>query len=80
MQGKQAGLPIQIASAPVEAEFTGISFSSDYKTMFLSVQHPGEKSKSINQLSSHWPSGDKSQLPKPTVVTITGPSLDFLMT
>ena len=52
MSGPHAGEAIQIGSAPVDAELTGLSFSSDYKTLFLSVQHPGEKSKSLDKLTS----------------------------
>ena len=39
-RGIQAGEIIQVASAPVDAEFTGPCFSGDGKTLFLSVQHP----------------------------------------
>ena len=41
-KGPQAGIPIRVVSAPIGAELTGPSFSDDYKTLFLSVQHPGE--------------------------------------
>ena len=73
LTGKEAGQVFQVASAPVDAEFTGPSFSPDGKTLFLSVQHPGVRSKSPSHLSSHWPSGDQSQFPRSTVVTIQGP-------
>lgn len=76
-QGKYAGQVTQIASAPKDAELTGLSFSEDYKTLFLSVQHPGELSKNWNQLTSHWP--NKIGTPKPAVVQIYGKSLDFLV-
>jgi len=74
-QGKQAGMVIQVASAPVDAEFTGLSFSPDQKTLFMSVQHPGELSKDIANPTSHWPSGNT---PKPTVVAIEGKYLEDL--
>src|SRR5690606_19242731 len=51
-EGENAGVPLQIASAPTDAEFTGPCFSPDGKTLFLSVQHPGEYSESIDNLSS----------------------------
>lgn len=73
--GKNAGEVIQVASAPVDAELTGICFSPDQKTLFLSVQHPGERSKSLQELSSTWPTGST---PKPTVVAIQGPLLEKL--
>jgi uncharacterized protein len=79
MSGDQAGIPIQIASAPVDAELTGPSFSSDYQTLFLSVQHPGASStKSLKKLSSHWPDG-KDEIPKSAVVAIQGQLLNRLM-
>ncbi len=74
-QGKNAGEVIQVASAPNEAEFTGPCFSEDYKTLFLSVQHPGEKSKSLESLTSQWPHDIESKLPHPAVICIEG---DFL--
>jgi secreted PhoX family phosphatase len=41
-QGKNAGIPFRFAVAPPGAELCGTCFSHDGKTMFLSVQHPGE--------------------------------------
>jgi len=73
--GEQAGQVIQVASAPFDAEFTGPYFSPDGKTLFLSVQHPGESSESIDELSSHWPNGGSS-MPRSSVITIQGPSLE----
>jgi len=75
--GEHAGKPIQIASAPFDAELTGPCFSPDGKTLFLSVQHPGDQSTSPDDLSSHWPEGGNS-VPKPSVVCITGPSLEAI--
>lgn len=69
--GKNAGLAFQVASAPKDAELTGPCFSSDYKTLFLSVQHPGEKSESLSSLTSHWPDGGNAK-PRPCVVQIYG--------
>jgi len=69
--GPQAGKVIQIASAPVGAEFTGPCFSDDWKTLFLSVQHPGENSQHLGELTSHWPLGGET-IPRPGVITISG--------
>lgn len=77
MSGPRAGQAYRVASAPMDAEFTGPCFSPDGKTLFLSVQHPGANSKGLNQLTSHWPEGGKS-VPKPSVVTIQGPALEAL--
>ncbi|MCB0341077.1 MAG: DUF839 domain-containing protein [Bdellovibrionales bacterium] len=79
MSGPHAGNVFQLASAPTDAELTGPTFSSDGETLFLSVQHPGKSSVSLEKLSSHWPHG-KSSLPRPAVVTISGPAMKALMT
>lgn len=75
--GKEAGRIIQIASAPIDAEFTGPWFSPDYKTLFISVQHPGDRSTSIDQLTSRWPH-DEEGIPKPAVITLQGDLLEKL--
>jgi secreted PhoX family phosphatase len=69
--GKDAGKVIRVASAPRDAEFTGPWFSPDGKTLFLSVQHPGEQTTDLNKPTSKWPF-DKDNIPKPSVVAITG--------
>ena len=76
--GENAGSIIQVASAPVEAEFTGPCFSPDWKTLFLSVQHPGEKSISLRNTSSKWPKEKGG--PKPAVISISGKLLKDIMT
>ncbi|NNC84138.1 MAG: DUF839 domain-containing protein [Flavobacteriales bacterium] len=73
--GPQEGEVIQMASAPNDAELTGPFFSPDGKTLFLSVQHPGETSVSLEKLTSHWPDGGDS-IPLPSVVAIEGPLLE----
>jgi hypothetical protein len=69
--GKDAGKVIRVASAPTDAELTGPWFSPDGKTLFLSIQHPGEQTKEIDNPTSKWPF-DKDNIPKPAVVAITG--------
>jgi uncharacterized protein len=41
-QGEQAGQAHLFALGPMESELTGPYLSSDQRTLFLSVQHPGE--------------------------------------
>jgi uncharacterized protein len=41
-QGKQAGQAFLFGMGPMECETTGPFFSRDQKTLFLSIQHPGE--------------------------------------
>lgn len=72
MSGSNAGIASRVANAPIEAELTGPCFSQDGKTLFLSVQHPGGASRSLKNLTSHWPDGGGS-LPKPSVVAIKLP-------
>jgi hypothetical protein len=74
--GPQAGMAIQVASAPVEAELTGLCFSPDFKTLFVSVQHPGEKTKDLARPTSQWPTG---KTPRPSVVAITGSTLEKIV-
>ncbi len=76
-KGNQAGEIIQVASAPIDAEFTGPWFTDDYQTLFLSVQHPGETSPSLSELTSTWPEYNQNT-PKSSVVTISGPLLNHL--
>jgi secreted PhoX family phosphatase len=69
--GEDAGKVIRVASAPKDAELTGPWFSPDGKTLFLSVQHPGERTKDLKNPTSEWPF-DGDRLPKPSVVAIKG--------
>ncbi|MEZ6141824.1 MAG: DUF839 domain-containing protein [Zavarzinella sp.] len=69
--GDSAGDAFQFASGPNDAELTGPWFSEDGKTLFLSVQHPGEESPDKQNLTSNWP-GKPGDIPKPAVVAITG--------
>lgn len=75
MNGNNSGRIFRVAQAPMDAELTGPCFSDDGKTLFLSVQHPGAKTKQLNALTSHWPDGGDS-IPRPAVVAIEIP--DFL--
>ena len=78
LAGTLSGQAFQIASAPVDAELTGITFSPDEESLFVSVQHPGKKSKYPHKLTSHWPGGG-STIPKSAVVEIYGKSLQQLI-
>jgi len=69
--GKDAGKVIRVVTAPRDAELTGPWFSPDGKTLFLSVQHPGEQTKDLNNPTSTWPF-DADNIPKSAVVAING--------
>lgn len=67
--GPHAGVAFLAAIGPVECELTGPCFTPDGKTLFLSVQHPGEQSASRAALTSHWPHGG-GELPRGAVVAV----------
>ncbi|STO98559.1 Predicted phosphatase [Grimontia hollisae] len=52
-------------TGPIACEITGLTFSPDYKTMFVGIQHPGE-----DLAPSHFPDGGDS-IPRSTVMRIT---------
>lgn len=49
---------------PKECEVTGAAMSSDGKTLFVGIQHPGERG------DSHWPEGGDS-VPRSAVIAVT---------
>jgi uncharacterized protein len=55
--GPQRGLLKQLASGPMGCEVTGCEFTPDGRTLFLSIQHPGEGGSLANPIS-HWPDGN----------------------
>ena len=73
--GEDAGKVIRVASAPRDAELTGPWFAADGKTLFLSVQHPGEQTQSLEAPTSTWPF-DADGIPKSAVVAIQGPLIE----
>ena len=73
--GPEKGRPLQFASLPCEAEATGPAWSRDASTLFLSVQHPGERFGTRRQgmpppRGSNWPSKRLGSPPQPAVVAI----------
>lgn len=72
--GVNAGKVIQMASAPNDAEFTGPCFGPDGE-LFLSVQHPGETSQDLQNLTSNWPDGPGT-IPRSAVIVISGDTLE----
>ena len=49
---------------PKECEITGLAWSADRKTLFVGIQHPGEKG------NSHFPGGGSS-VPRSSIVAVT---------
>lgn len=68
-RGRYKARAFRFASGPIESEMCGVYLTPDEKTMFLSIQHPGENTVDIKNPTSRWPDGD---IPKPAVVAITG--------
>ncbi|WP_287129064.1 PhoX family phosphatase [Candidatus Cyanaurora vandensis] len=77
-----AGKVHRFACGPVECELTGPSFTPDETTLFVAVQHPGErmgirtpdspKDNRGNLRGSNWPQvGASGCAPRPAVVAIT---------
>ena len=54
----------RFATGPIACEITGLAFSEDQRTLFVGVQHPGEKGK-----PSHFPAGGNSK-PRSTIMAI----------
>jgi secreted PhoX family phosphatase len=55
--GPQRGLAKQLASGPTGCEVCGCEFTPDGRTLFLSIQHPGEGG-TLENPRSHWPDGN----------------------
>jgi secreted PhoX family phosphatase len=69
--GSAKGKARQFASAPVEGELAGMSFTPDERTLFTTVMHPGELSTS-SKVTSMWPHRFADTMPRPGLVAISG--------
>ncbi len=62
-------------TGPKGCEITGITFTSDRRTVFINIQHPGETASERSdpadpQAISHWPDGAKGGRPRSATVAI----------
>jgi len=67
-QGEWRGAVRQFMSGPVGAEVCGCTFTPDDRTLFLTVQHPGEGG-SVEEPRSHWPDGGDAA-PRSSLIAI----------
>lgn len=69
-KGPAAAVTKLFYRAPIGAELCGPSFTPDNKTLFVSVQHPGEGA-DVKGPSTRWPDFNDKMPPRPSVVAIT---------
>ena len=70
VQGPDRGYVRQFLRAPVGAEVASLAMTPDDRTLFASIQRPGEGSKNLDptMLTSRWPDAD---FPRPSVIAVT---------
>lgn len=54
------------------AALTGPYFTPDERTLFLSIQHPGENTTDVSKPTSKWPHRQGDNIPREAVVAIRG--------
>lgn len=67
--GPNKALTKRFLRTPVGAELCGPFFTPDNETLFVAVQHPGDKSSYENPFT-RWPDFDENLPPRPAVVAI----------
>lgn len=70
--GTAAGQTRMFFSGPAGCEITGACFTPDGRSLFLSVQHPGDgKTASYAEPTTRWPDFRDDTPPRPSVLAIT---------
>ena len=83
LEGRNANVAHRFANAPRRAEITGPTYVAGARTMFMSIQHPGEPANATEldapitpaSYTSWWPEGDRGAgtnpgKPNPSVVAV----------
>jgi uncharacterized protein len=70
-QGEGRAVSKRFLRVPKGAECTGVSFTPDGKTLFVSVQHPGLSPSTYDKPSSRWPDHQPHRPPRSAVLVIT---------
>jgi hypothetical protein len=77
-EGEGRALPKLFYVAPVGSEVCSPAFTPDGRTVFLSIQHPGElrveddeDAESVAQAGTRWPDFADGMPPRPAVVVLT---------
>jgi secreted PhoX family phosphatase len=68
--GPDARRPYLFYTPPIQSECCSPAFTPDGTTMFLSVQHPSERSASVNEALTGWPDFAPGTPPRPAVIAI----------
>ena len=68
--GPQVAWPRLFYSPPSGAECCSPAFTDDGRAMFLSIQHPAERSPSRTQATTRWPDFIAGRPPRPSVIVI----------
>jgi uncharacterized protein len=71
-EGPDAGKAFRFCTGPKECEMTGPVWTPDGKTLFVSIQHPGEDSPSLENTTSSFAAKPGTKIPRPTLVAIEG--------
>jgi secreted PhoX family phosphatase len=71
VEGPGRAIPKLLYAVPMDAELCGPCFTPDGQTLFVSVQHPAEKSEMLEKATTRWPDFDDKTPPRPSVVVIT---------
>lgn len=69
--GPERNLSRRFYLPALESECCSPAFTPDGRTLFLSVQHPGEKASRLADSVTGWPATEPGEPPRPSVIAIT---------